>query len=72
MSMKIFLKRWNCYYIIVIIFCSATEGADSRPGSGGATPSGEEGQIGQGKAEENKSTCHECSFQILAIQKDAF
>lgn len=38
--------------------CSATEGADSHPASGGGTPTGDEGQIGQGKGDEVKSTCH--------------
>lgn len=37
---------------------SATEGADSHPASGGGTPTGDEGQIGQGKGDEVKSTCH--------------
>lgn len=37
---------------------SATEGADSHPASGGGTPTGDEGQIGQGKGDELKSTCH--------------
>lgn len=37
---------------------SATEGADSLAASGDEAQLGEDGQIGQGKAEDVKSTCH--------------
>ncbi|EDW41979.1 GM24272 [Drosophila sechellia] len=36
-------------------YISATEGADSHPASGGGTPTGDEGQIGQGKGDEVKT-----------------
>ncbi|XP_033149052.1 synapse-associated protein of 47 kDa isoform X3 [Drosophila busckii] len=55
---------------------SATEGADSHPASGGNTPTGEEGQIGQGKGNEVKITTkvtqqakHFGSFLSSAISK---
>ncbi|XP_037953707.1 synapse-associated protein of 47 kDa isoform X2 [Teleopsis dalmanni] len=55
---------------------SATEGADSHPASGGGTPTGEEGQIGQGKGEDVKITTkvtqqakHFGSFLSSAINK---
>ncbi|BFF89716.1 synapse-associated protein of 47 kDa [Drosophila madeirensis] len=55
---------------------SATEGADSHPASGGGTPTGDEGQIGQGKGDEVKITTkvtqqakHFGSFLSSAISK---
>ncbi|XP_017466867.1 PREDICTED: synapse-associated protein of 47 kDa isoform X2 [Rhagoletis zephyria] len=55
---------------------SATEGADSHPASGGGTPTGDEGQIGQGKGEEANITTkvtqqakHFGSFLSSAINK---
>ncbi|XP_012158182.1 synapse-associated protein of 47 kDa isoform X3 [Ceratitis capitata] len=55
---------------------SATEGADSHPASGGGTPTGEEGQIGQGKGDEANITTkvtqqakHFGSFLSSAINK---
>ncbi|XP_037953700.1 synapse-associated protein of 47 kDa isoform X1 [Teleopsis dalmanni] len=57
-------------------YISATEGADSHPASGGGTPTGEEGQIGQGKGEDVKITTkvtqqakHFGSFLSSAINK---
>lgn len=57
-------------YFLVFIFSlfinySATEGADSHPASGDEAQLGEEGQIGQGKGEDVKSTCHK--FKINKI-----
>ena len=43
---------------LVLIIYSATEGADSHPASGDEGQLGEEGQIGQGKGDDVKSTCH--------------
>ncbi|XP_060645686.1 synapse-associated protein of 47 kDa isoform X10 [Drosophila nasuta] len=57
-------------------YISATEGADSHPASGGGTPTGDEGQIGQGKGDEVKITTkvtqqakHFGSFLSSAISK---
>ncbi|XP_017864262.1 PREDICTED: synapse-associated protein of 47 kDa isoform X1 [Drosophila arizonae] len=57
-------------------YISATEGADSHPASGGGTPTGDEGQIGQGKGDELKITTkvtqqakHFGSFLSSAISK---
>ncbi|XP_018803766.1 PREDICTED: synapse-associated protein of 47 kDa-like isoform X3 [Bactrocera latifrons] len=57
-------------------YISATEGADSHPASGGGTPTGDEGQIGQGKGEEANITTkvtqqakHFGSFLSSAINK---
>lgn len=44
---------------------SATEGADSHPASGDEGQLGEEGQIGQGKGDDVKSTCHNFKTKTL-------
>ncbi|XP_037953709.1 synapse-associated protein of 47 kDa isoform X4 [Teleopsis dalmanni] len=48
---------------------SATEGADSHPASGGGTPTGEEGQIGQVTTKVTQQAKHFGSFLSSAINK---
>ncbi|KMZ03289.1 uncharacterized protein Dsimw501_GD19060, isoform D [Drosophila simulans] len=48
---------------------SATEGADSHPASGGGTPTGDEGQIGQVTTKVTQQAKHFGSFLSSAISK---
>ncbi|XP_054738000.1 synapse-associated protein of 47 kDa isoform X4 [Anastrepha obliqua] len=48
---------------------SATEGADSHPASGGGTPTGDEGQIGQVTTKVTQQAKHFGSFLSSAINK---
>ncbi|XP_037953712.1 synapse-associated protein of 47 kDa isoform X6 [Teleopsis dalmanni] len=50
-------------------YISATEGADSHPASGGGTPTGEEGQIGQVTTKVTQQAKHFGSFLSSAINK---
>lgn len=46
------------FFLFWLHHYSATEGADSLPASGDEAQLGDEGQIGQGKGDDVKSTCH--------------
>ncbi|XP_034484631.1 synapse-associated protein of 47 kDa isoform X2 [Drosophila innubila] len=50
-------------------YISATEGADSHPASGGGTPTGDEGQIGQVTTKVTQQAKHFGSFLSSAISK---
>ncbi|XP_029404311.1 synapse-associated protein of 47 kDa isoform X15 [Bactrocera dorsalis] len=50
-------------------YISATEGADSHPASGGGTPTGDEGQIGQVTTKVTQQAKHFGSFLSSAINK---